>query len=467
MSQVQDWKSEVRVLVQLAWPVIGTNMLGSLLQSEALIYLGHMGQRSLAAATLGNTYFNMLWYFIQGVSTALDTLASQAFGAGDTNMVRVWSMRCAMLLCLLCVPASLLMYYSGSIMLVLFRLSDAQLCVEAGVFVQWSIPGLWFWALYLCVQKYQQTQNIMIPSIVVGALGTGTNVLAMSFFADSLGWGFVGVPLATSVTRFVMLLLLFLHAYFVTARSRSQVAPSSQNVIELKGLRAMLQLGLSGGCMLGLEVWFFEIMTIFAGRLGEIALDAHNILLSACGFVFTSFPLGVSIAATIRVGNLIGAGAGLQAKRAAKISIVSGVSFMAVMAYLMFVFRKDVARIFSNSMPVIQLTAQITPIATLFAVFDGFQGVMGGVLRGLGCQGMIARVNLVCFWALGVPLGYGLCFKYSLGVFGLWWGLFAGIVSIAAFEVFIWLGVDWQSEASRGLLSFKLMTSKDVENSSP
>lgn len=40
---------------------------------------------------------------------------------------------------------------------------------------------------------------------------------------------------------------------------------------------------------------------------GQAQVDAHSILLTFCAFIYVSFPFGISTAATIRVGNLVGA----------------------------------------------------------------------------------------------------------------------------------------------------------------
>ena len=100
-------------------------------------------------------------------------------------------------------------------------------------------------------------------------------------------------------------------------------------------------------------------------------------------------------------------------------------------------------------MAVIALTARIAPICSLFSVYDGFQAVMGGVFRGLGRQAMIAKMNLFSFWAIGVPVGYGLCFKAGLGVSGLWWGLSIGLGVLAIIYIVLWFRIDWDKEAAK------------------
>lgn len=51
-------------------------------------------------------------------------------------------------------------------------------------------------------------------------------------------------------------------------------------------------------------------------RAGQAQVDAHSILLTFCAFIYVSFPFGISTAATIRVGNLVGANRPSEARLA-------------------------------------------------------------------------------------------------------------------------------------------------------
>jgi len=66
-------------------------------------------------------------------------------------------------------------------------------------------------------------------------------------------------------------------------------------------------------------------------------------------------------------------------------------------------------------------------------------------------------MNLFSFWLVGVPVGWALCFSGGLGVFGLWWGLFAGLGSVTAIYAFLWARVDWGWEAAQAALTAKLL----------
>ena len=66
------------------------------------------------------------------------------------------------------------------------------------------------------------------------------------------------------------------------------------------------KLALSGALSLSAEAWSFEVTTIMVGLLGAVALDAHIITSTISTFIFLSFPFAIGIAASIRVGQLIG-----------------------------------------------------------------------------------------------------------------------------------------------------------------
>eukprot|EP00499_Haloplacidia_sp_CaronLabIsolate_P013007 CAMPEP_0196795034 /NCGR_PEP_ID=MMETSP1104-20130614/35352_1 /TAXON_ID=33652 /ORGANISM="Cafeteria sp., Strain Caron Lab Isolate" /LENGTH=63 /DNA_ID=CAMNT_0042165423 /DNA_START=1 /DNA_END=188 /DNA_ORIENTATION=+ len=63
----------MRAIFRLAAPSIATSMLQASMAVTDQVYVGHLGNDELAAAAIGNTWFNMQWFFCVGVATALDT----------------------------------------------------------------------------------------------------------------------------------------------------------------------------------------------------------------------------------------------------------------------------------------------------------------------------------------------------------------------------------------------------------
>jgi hypothetical protein len=75
---------------------------------------------------------------------------------------------------------------------------------------------------------------------------------------------------------------------------------------------------------------------------------------------------------------------------------------------------------------------------------------------------MIAKMNLFGFWCIGVPTGYLLCFTAGMGVFGLWWGLCAGIFAICFMYAVIFARIKWDEEASKASGFVHSLSSTDL-----
>jgi MATE family multidrug resistance protein len=142
-------------------------------------------------------------------------------------------------------------------------------------------------------------------------------------------------------------------------------------------------------------------------------------------------PLGISGAATTRVGNAIGAGRPAAARRSAAVCLALGAGVMLGSASMFALFPRFLARFYTPDQEVIALVAVLLPIAALFQVFDGLQVVGAGVLRGAGDTRLPAILAVCGYWGLGLPLGWWLGLHSGWGPRGLWWGLTLGLASVA------------------------------------
>jgi MATE family multidrug resistance protein len=80
---------------------------------------------------------------------------------------------------------------------------------------------------------------------------------------------------------------------------------------------------------------------------------------------------------------------------------------------------------------VIAQAATLLAIAAGFQVSDGLQVVGLGALRGLEDVKVPSVVALLAYWAIALPLGYGLGFGLHLGAPGIWLGLLTGLSTVA------------------------------------
>jgi len=372
---------------------------------------------------------------------------AQSFGAGELRAYGRWTQTGILVLVGLCVPAGILLALAEPILLAFGQ--DEVLSAKAGEFCLYLILGIAPFFAFMCLTKYLQAQGILAPVVYVSIAANVFNVFSNWICIYKLDMGFSGAPLATSITRWVQFFALL--AYILVTKRKHPTMPmcsfGSQPSDIGSRIVKFLRLGAPGALMLGLEAWSFELTTFLAAYLGTVSLDAHAILLNIIGFTYMSLPFGLGIAASIRVGHLLGAGDTQGAKIASKAVFLIIVGFMMSLSILKILLRDYIALPFSDDEEVGEKVASIVYIACLFQLSDGIQAAIGGVMRGMGHQKTVAGMNFVGFWMIGVSLGAVLTFEVGIGVAGLWWGLAAGLTTTALIGAALIFRTDWSVEA--------------------
>jgi MATE family multidrug resistance protein len=239
----------------------------------------------------------------------------------------------------------------------------------------------------------------------------------------------VGAGLAAGGSRvFIAAVLLLLT--FRYGLHREAWVPWSKQAFSPRALLAILAIGVPIGLQYAFEVWAFQAGTLLAGRLGKNELAAHTIVLNLAALSFM-VPLGISMAASVRVGNLIGAGNRDGARTSALVALGLTAVLMLVAGGVFFLGRHGLPLAYGAAPVVCEVAARILPIAAAFQLFDGLQAVGGGILRGLGRTRPAAIFNLIGYYALALPLAVWLAFEAGAGLEGIWIGLAVGLAAIA------------------------------------
>jgi MATE family multidrug resistance protein len=108
-----------------------------------------------------------------------------------------------------------------------------------------------------------------------------------------------------------------------------------------------------------------------------------------------------------------------------------GVCIMSTSAAFFFTFPLIPAEAMSDRADVLKVVVGLFAVTAVFQVFDGVQAVAAGALRGAGDTRFAFWANLFGHYAVGLPISMLLGLKLGLGVVGLWWGLCAGLVTVA------------------------------------
>jgi MATE family multidrug resistance protein len=429
---------EVRRLLRLAGPVVIAELGWMAMGVVDTIMVGPLGPAAIGGAGLGSSLFMAVGIFGMGVLLGLDTLVSQAFGAGRLADCRRWLVHGAVLGLLIAVPMMVALWLVAGHMGRFGLHPDVERMTQPYLWVvSWSVCPL---LLYAACRRYLQGIGLVRPisfalvsANVINAFVNYTLIYG-AFGAPAMG--ITGAAWATVLSRVYMLAVLVFVIWRHDRRS-TQTVWNSFDGIHATRLSQLFWLGLPAALQVTLEVGVFAAATALAGRLDPVSLASHQIVMNIAGTTFM-VPLGVASAAAVLVGHAVGRRDDRGASRAGwtAIAIVAGV--MLPGAFAMILTPGLLLRPFTSDTAVIQTAAQLLMIAAVFQVFDGLQVVSTGALRGLGDTRTAMRWSLFGHWGVGLPLAYSSCFVLGWGVTGLWLGLASGLMICGVVLVGVW-----------------------------
>jgi MATE family, multidrug efflux pump len=434
LPSLRDLRQEFRPMFHLAVPVVLAEMGWMTMGMVDALMVGRISPEAIGAVGVGTSLFMGVVIFAMGLMLGLDTLVSQAYGAGRVEECHRWLFHGVVLALVLSVPMIAILFWISSA-LDAWGLTPSVLVLTRPYLetLAWSVVPL---LLYSSFRRYLQGMGVVRPVMVALMVANIINAVAnWLLIFGKFGFPALGVEGSAWATVFARVIMaLFLLATIVY---REHDVWNSRH-LEWSWFRRLLALGLPASGQVTLEVGVFAAATALAGRLPATALAAHQIALNYAAFTFM-VPLGVASAGAVRVGHAVGRGDPAGASRAGWTAIVLGVGFMMVAAAAFLTVPTVLLRAFTDDPGVLTVGVTLLFVAAVFQLFDGLQGVATGVLRGLGDTRSPMLWNLAGHWFIGLPLGYWLAFGLGIGVVGLWWGLSIGLMICGVALLLVWI----------------------------
>jgi MATE family multidrug resistance protein len=422
-------RDELRALLTLATPIVVIQVGVMFMGVVDTLMVGHLSAQALAAVAIGNLYFFGAAILAQGILHVLDPLVAQSVGAEDHSSIARALQRGMVLACFLAIPISLIMLPVQPLLLLAGQPTEVVPLVKD--YVWWMIPGtaplFLFVVLRQTLQAMHHTRSIVWCIIIANVVNALLNWLLIFGHAGFPALGVIGSALATTTARWLMALLLIALSW---DRLKQYLQPFQREALLPGPVLRMLWLGLPIGFQMLLEFGAFYAIALLMGRLGTIQIAGHQVAINLASLTFM-VPLGISSAAAVLVGNAVGRGDPIGARRSARTSLICGAAFMSMTALLFLAFPEFLAGLYTRDTAVLGIAISLLPIAGIFQVFDGLQAVGAGVLRGLGDTRAPMVINILGFWLFGMPVSIYLGFNAGLGPRGLWWGFVAGLGAVA------------------------------------
>ncbi|XP_016491713.1 protein DETOXIFICATION 49-like [Nicotiana tabacum] len=438
---------EVKCIANIAFPVIFTGLLLYSRSMISMIFLGRLGELSLAGGSLAIGFANITGYSIlSGLAMGMEPICGQAFGAKRFKLLGLTLQRTILLLLLTSIPISFLWLYMKRLLILCGQ--NHNIASEAQNYILYSLPDLLTQSFLHPLRIYLRSQSITLPLTYCAAFAILIHIPINYFLVIVLNLGIKGVSLSGVWTNFNLVGSLILYILVSKVHKKTWNGISSEC---LKGWKSLLNLAIPSCISVCLEWWWYEIMILLCGLLinPQATVASMGILIQTTALIYI-FPSSLSFGVSTRVGNELGANRPNRAKLAAIIGLCSSFILGVLALFFATMVRNIWARIFTLDQEIVALTAMVLPIIGLCELGNCPQTTGCGVLRGTARPKLGANINLGCFYLVGMPVAIWLGFFMGYDFRGLWLGLLAAQASCAVTMMLIILAkTNWEDQARR------------------
>ncbi len=414
---------EIKKTVQLSVPIV-LGQLGQLLMSVIdNIMVGKVGTEALAAAAIANVLFTLVMVIGFGITMAMTPLTAIAVGRGQDRECGV-ILRQGLILNLLSGLAlcGLTIVLSENIR---FLNQPVEIIAPSALYMKVLGLSIIPMMVFQSYKQFAEGLSFVRPAMIITIFANLINVFVnWVFIYGNLGapaLGLTGAGLATISSRVFMALVLMI--VVMKSQSLRRFDPTLKfRKIDIPMMKKLLSIGIPSGFQYFFEVSAFAASSVMIGWIGAKELAAHQIALSLSSISFM-VAMGISAAATIRVGNTLGKNDVQGARIAGFSSVFLCGIFMASAGLVFILFRNILPGLYISEKRVIEIASVLLIIVSFFQISDGTQAVGLGILRGITDMKIPTYFTLAAYWLLGLPSGYILAFKFNMGVRGVWYGL--------------------------------------------
>ena len=434
-----------RTAIDMAWPSIVESFFIAFTGLVDTFMVSPLGPGAVAAVGLTTQPKFLFFSLFFAVNVATAALVARRRGEGDresANRVLVTTMLLMAALTVFVSVASVC--FSDAII----RLCGAEPDSHAGAVSYYRIVmgAAAFSALSMGINAAQRgagnTRIAMRTNTVSNAVNIVFNYLLIEGRLGFPAMGIRGAALATVLGTVVACVMSFFSSMkpdaflsfpFVMKRRIRATGKVALGIARL-GYSVVVEQAL-------MRIGFFAT-AIMAAKQGTAGMAAHQVGMNILGLSF-SFGDGLQAAAVALIGRSLGQKSPELAKQYGRICRVIGGVISAVLAVLFFCGGGMLYRLFFDDPQIVAIGVDIMRVVVFITVFQIAQVVYMGCLRGAGDTAFTAFASTVSVTLVRSIFGYVFCYRFGLGMVGIWLGILADQISRYLFGMFRFRAGKW------------------------
>ena len=421
---------ESRQILTLAVPIVIAQLSQTAMGFVDTLMAARYSTEDLAAVALGSGIWLPVMLSLSGVLMAITPMVAQQVGNERLRRTRSIFNQGVLVSAIASIAAWLILRNMAPVLeLMDVTGSLKQKTINYLEALSWGLPGM---MIYQTCRSYCEGFGKTKPLMKIGIFALLCNIpLNWLLIYGNFGFpelGGEGCGWATTIVMWVMAFLSII--YLKKSHHFRKLKLINRPRLKLKLFSNLLRIGIPIGFTLFIEVSMFTAIALLIARLGDTVIAAHQITLSFTGIVFM-IPLSISMALTIRVGQLLGQGNSLGARTTA----ITGFAIVCCTAItsctMISLLSTQITGLYSEQQDIIKLASSLLLIAAIFQIPDGIQVAAIGILRGHKDTETPLLLVFISYWLIGLPIGYALgltdILTPALGASGFWIGLVIGL----------------------------------------
>ena len=395
-------------------PMAIQNLISAAVNSADVIMLGYIGQTAIAASALAGNVAFILFMISTGLSSGLVMLGAQYWGKKDTESIKTL-LGIGLRICVTVetIVALVAAFYPRILMLIFTK--DPALIAEGCRYlraVSVSYVCLAFAQMFQSAFKsIERVKIVTITSTTCLFLNIGLNAVFIFGLFGVPKMGILGVGIATSIARFIEMVICFIYAHVQKDVKFSVTCIFRRNKLLTKDFFKYSLPAVGNELVWGAA---FSMYSVIMGHLGEDIVAANSVV-NTVRQLGTVLCFGMAYGGAIVLGKYMGAGdmekAERNASRLARVTILSGV-LGAVLIVCLY--------------PVLPYIAKLNETAAYYRnviLFINTYSIIGasintvlicGIFRAGGDSKFGFVADSINMWCVSVPLGLLAAFVFKL-----------------------------------------------------
>ena len=406
--------------LKIAFPVMFAQLGQAIVMLADTIMVGHLGTIELAAVSFGTAIFMIGFLFALGLSIGATPLIGKEYAAGGHRRSAIIFQNSILFDLVISFVLGVIMWGVSCYMDCMGQPDEVWPLAQTYFII--SVYSLPFVLLFQSFRQFMEgignTKYAMIITLVGNLFNIFLNWLLIFGKLGCPMLGVAGAAYATLISR-ILMSIAFVILFFVKKPLVRYFYFFGKKSFSKKEIKSLAYVGVPIGSQMLLESLGMSLASIMVGWFGAVALASHQIAMNLSSLTFM-ISGGLASATTIRVSHQIGVKNFKSMRKAGIASTHLSLLFSFVCALILFLFRNEIASIFTIDSDVLHLSSLLIAIVALYQFGDGYQVVSIGALRGMSDVYPPMIVAIVCYLFVNLSLAYIFAVLLDWGVVGVW-----------------------------------------------